>query len=294
MRNLIINKIHNLMRKNKKIFFLTADMGINLVEIFKKDFPNRFLNVGIAEQNLISISAGLANMGFFPVAYTISNFLVHRCFEQIRNDILLHNYPIMLIGTSTGFDNAPLGPTHHMVDDWGSLKSLPGIEIYSPCSNSFGLKKVEEIFKKPRACFFRLSKADFAQIKNSKNFTLLNNKNSKNKSLYVSYGSLGLELIKLNKEMKKDVLLLNKIYPLKDEKNLGKILQNYKNIIIVEDQFPYNGLYSVFCDIKNNFNLSSKIISLSPKNYDFYVGKNPEYYHKKYGLDFNSISKLKV
>ena len=90
MRNLVIKKIHELMKTNKKIFFLTADMGINLVEIFEQDFPKRYLNVGIAEQNLISIAAGLANLGFIPVAYTISNFLVHRCLEQIRNDIVLH------------------------------------------------------------------------------------------------------------------------------------------------------------------------------------------------------------
>lgn len=105
------------MKKNEKIFFLTADMGINLVEKFVKDFPNRYLNVGIAEQNLISISAGLINLGYIPVAYTISNFLIHRCYEQLRNDIVLHNYPIVLLGTSSGYDNAPLGPTHHMIDD---------------------------------------------------------------------------------------------------------------------------------------------------------------------------------
>ena len=76
MRNIVIEKIHSLMKKNDKIFFLTADMGINLVEIFKKDYPKRYLNVGIAEQNLISISAGLANLGYVPVVYTISNFLI--------------------------------------------------------------------------------------------------------------------------------------------------------------------------------------------------------------------------
>ena len=122
MRNAIVNHIYKLMHKNKRIFFLTGDMGINLVEKFEEKFPERFLNVGIAEQNLIGVSAGLYNAGYLPFAYAISNFITQRCLEQIRNDIILHNYPITLIGTSTGFDNATLGPTHHVVDDWGVLK----------------------------------------------------------------------------------------------------------------------------------------------------------------------------
>ena len=76
MRNLVINKIHHLMKKNEKIFFLTAYMGINLVEIFANDYPKRYLNVGIAEQNLISIASGLGNIGYIHVVYTISNFLI--------------------------------------------------------------------------------------------------------------------------------------------------------------------------------------------------------------------------
>ena len=90
MRNAIIDQIHKEMKIDKNIFFLTADMGINLVEKIEIDFPDRFLNVGIAEQNLIGVASGLINLNFKVVVYTISNFLVHRCFEQLRNDISLH------------------------------------------------------------------------------------------------------------------------------------------------------------------------------------------------------------
>ena len=117
------------MEKDENIFFLTADMGINLVEQIQDKFPTRYANVGIAEQNMIGVAAGLANLGYKPFVYTISNFVIHRCLEQIRNDIILHKYPITLMGTSTGYDNAPLGPTHHIIDDWGCLRALPGIDI---------------------------------------------------------------------------------------------------------------------------------------------------------------------
>ena len=100
MRNQIIDQIHNEMKKDEKIFFLTADMGINLVEKIKNDYPDRYLNVGIAEQNLIGVASGLINVGYRVVTYTISNFLVHRCFEQLRNDISLHKKAILMVGTS--------------------------------------------------------------------------------------------------------------------------------------------------------------------------------------------------
>ena len=130
MRAQIIESIFQRMVQDPDVFFLTADMGINLVEKFEEKYPARFLNVGIAEQNLVGVSAGLVNLGYRPFAYTISNFVIHRCFEQIRNEIGIHDYPVTLLGTSTGYDNAPLGPTHHIIDEWGVLKSIPEIDIY--------------------------------------------------------------------------------------------------------------------------------------------------------------------
>jgi transketolase len=158
MRGQIIDAIFQRMATNPDIFFLTADMGINLVEKFAEKYPNRFLNVGIAEQNLVGVSAGLANLGFRPFAYTISNFAVHRCFEQIRNDIGIHDYPLVLLGTSTGYDNAPLGPTHHIIDDWGAIKSIPKIDIYCPSSVTYAAFLVDYLLLAERPAYVRIPK----------------------------------------------------------------------------------------------------------------------------------------
>src|SRR4051812_3739994 len=106
MRAQILDALFERMAQDEEIYFLTADMGINLVEKFGDKYPNRYANVGIAEQNLVGVSAGLCNLGYRPFGYTISNFAVHRCFEQIRNEIGIHHLPITLLGTSTGYDNA--------------------------------------------------------------------------------------------------------------------------------------------------------------------------------------------
>lgn len=292
MRNIVIEKIHSLMKKNDKIFFLTADMGINLVEIFGKDFPKRYLNVGIAEQNLISISAGLANLGYIPVAYTISNFLIHRCYEQLRNDIVLHNYPIILIGTSSGYDNAPLGPTHHIVDDWGHLINFENFEIFSPISNKFAINKIEEVFKKPRPCFFRLAKGDFSDLNVKEDF-YFSRKSKKDKTLFISYGNLSKTLLKLNNQNKKNILLLNKIHPLTDDVTIIQTLKKFRKLIIVEDHFSISGLYSLFCQMKNKYSLKQDILSISPQKYDLKVGRTKEFYLKKNKLDYKSLIKIK-
>ena len=288
MRNEVINKIYDLMKKNKKIFFLTADMGINLVEKIQKDYPKRYLNVGISEQNLISISAGLANLGFIPVAYTVSNFLVHRCFEQIRNDIVIHNYSIILLGTSSGYDNAPLGPTHHIIDDWGHLKNFNKFEIYAPVSCNFAVTKVEEVLNFPRSCYFRLAKGDFNEIKETKNF-YFSKTDSEDFTLFISYGNLTETLLKLKNECSKNIMLLNKIHPIIDNNEIINVIKNFKKLVIVEDHFSISGIYSTFCLIKNKCSLNLEIVNFSPNSYDLKVGKSQEYYLKKNRLDFNSL-----
>ena len=90
MRVIFFDKLIELMRTDSSIFFLTGDTGFHLVEPIFEEFPDRSLNVGVAEQNMIGIASGLVNAGFIPVCYAITNFLIERCFEQIRNDICLH------------------------------------------------------------------------------------------------------------------------------------------------------------------------------------------------------------
>ena len=289
MRSIIVDSILHEMGGNPDIFFLTADMGINLVEKIQEKYTDRFANVGIAEQNLISICAGLSNAGFIPFAYTISNFLIHRCFEQIRNDICLHNYPIVLVGTSTGFDNSTLGPTHHIVDEWGALKAFPGIDIYCPSSVAFSKSLVRKILKNKKPCYVRVPKGsnifpdsedDMYKIEGQAKDTIL-----------ISYGNLlqnCLQVNKINPEI--SVLAINKLHPL-DEKDLYDSLAEYKKIIVVEDHFPLTGLYGSLCEFIAKSNLKISIESLAPVDYQFEVGATPEYFWAKHGMDVSGILK---
>ena len=278
MRNLIIDDIFQQMKIDESIFFMTADMGINLVEKFKDNFPDRFANVSIAEQNLIGIASGLANVGYKPFVYSISNFLIHRCLEQVRNDIIFHKYPITLVGTSTGFDNAPLGPTHHVIDDWGMLKSLPTIDVYCPSTKEYASTLIGRILKQGNPSYIRIPKGDFTEPKSADDIVYIE-KNLKD-TIYISYG--GLSQYVLKQKPNSSHLIFNKLHPI-DKTTVLDILQNYSRAIVVEDHFASTGLYSSLATILVN-EKSPLLNSLSPQQYDFSVGESPAYFHKKFAL----------
>ena len=263
-------------------------MGINLVEKIQNDYPDRFLNVGIAEQNLIGVASGLINSGFKVVAYTISNFLVHRCFEQLRNDISLHKKPIVMIGTSCGFDNAPLGPTHHIIDDWGYVKNLPGFNVYCPSNISYCDNLFSELINLKKSIYLRIPKGGFDNINEKSDFQFLEKKSD---NIFLTYGALVEELYPLYKEHNQSMLVFNKLHPI-DKSKIINILEKYKKVYIVEDHFSSNGLYDSICKLIVNYNVSFKLKSFSPEDYDLKVGTNINYFFKLNNLDLDSFKLL--
>ena len=289
MRGQIIDSIFQRMANNLDVFFLTADMGINLVEKFEEKYPDRFANVGIAEQNLIGVSAGLANLGYRPFAYTISNFAIHRCFEQIRNEIGIHDYPVTLLGTSTGYDNAPLGPTHHIIDEWGALKTIPEIDIYCPSSTAYAATLIDRILKAGRPAYVRIPKGDYKTPDSDDHMVKLAGESDD--TLLVSYGTPAhacLEASKRNPRL--SVLVINRLRPL-DDKALSDALAPHARIFVVEDHFASTGLYGSLCEFVAQHPIRGRLHSLAPRDYTLEVGTSSDYFHRKYGIDPAGILK---
>jgi transketolase len=261
MRNRFIELIHKEMSVNQDIVFLTADMGINLVEKIQQDFPNRYHNVGIAEQNLVGIAAGLAESGFKPFAYTISNFLSIRALEQIRNDIVLHELPVTLVGTSTGFDNGPLGPTHHMLDDWGVLSGMPGLTIHCPASMSSLETMFVESTTSTLPNYIRIPKGPGL----STNLSAIDGK----EFIVLTYGSAASYGIQFALESNADYMVIETLKPL-DVKGVN--FAQYKKITVIEDHFPSIGLYSSVCQFFNENQIPTFIESISPQKFTLLVG----------------------
>lgn len=265
MRERFLNLLFDEMENDDSIFFLTADMGINLVERFEVAYPNRFLNVGIAEQNLIGVAAGLAESGMRPFVYTISNFLVQRCFEQIRNDVALHKLPVTLLGTSTGFDNAALGPTHHMVDDWSSIANLPNFKVFSP----YDIPSVEitwdEVQSRRQPSYVRLPKGKGVEL------SLSNGQSAESRKIVLSYGSAATFAQKYAMEKGFRFVAIHELGRSLFS-SLDKLLQVSSEVIVIEDQFACAGMYSYLCQWKNEGNHLTLVNSIAPLDYQFEVG----------------------
>jgi transketolase len=121
-----------LFARRKDLVFVTGDLGYMALEGIAAAYGERFINAGIAEQNAVSLAAGLARAGYLPWVYSAAVFTVLRPYEQIRNDVCLHELPVKLVGNGAGYEYGIMGATHHALEDVGALRALPNMKIYLP------------------------------------------------------------------------------------------------------------------------------------------------------------------
>lgn len=131
MKTAFFETLYNLASQNPKVQFIKGDTAY--VPDFQNAFPQQYLDVGIAEQNMIGIAAGMAKEGLIPFTYSIVNFATMRCLEQIRNDIAYHDLNVKIVSCGVGFDYSFLGATHHATEDLAIMRAMPNMTIFSPC-----------------------------------------------------------------------------------------------------------------------------------------------------------------
>lgn len=132
MRNAFVRSLHQIARKDERVFMLIADLGIFMFDDFKRDFPTRFVNVGVAEANMMGIAAGLALCQKVPFVYTIAPFVTMRCLEQIRVDVCYQNLNVKIVGIGGGLAYGVQGTTHHAIEDMAIMRALPNMTVISP------------------------------------------------------------------------------------------------------------------------------------------------------------------
>lgn len=132
MRNAFADELTKLGSENPRLVMLSGDIGNRLFDKFRAAHPDRFLNCGVAEANMMGVAAGMAMSGLRPVAYTITPFITTRCLEQIRTDVCYHEAPVIIVAVGAGLAYAGLGPTHHACEDISFLRSIPNMVVICP------------------------------------------------------------------------------------------------------------------------------------------------------------------
>lgn len=139
MRDALLARIHDAMATDPSVFLVTADFGSPVIDAIRRDHADRFVNVGIAEQNLINIAAGLALEGGTVFAYAIAPFITMRCLEQVRVSLCLLSQlramAVTLVGVGAGYSYAVSGPTHQCYEDISIMRSLPALQVLSPADH---------------------------------------------------------------------------------------------------------------------------------------------------------------
>ena len=132
MRTAFIEGLIEIARQDDRVVLMVGDLGYSVIEPFQKEFPDRFFNAGIAEQNMMGMAAGLASEGYRVFAYSIANFPTFRCAEQIRNDVAYHGLPVTIVSVGGGLVYGNLGYSHHALQDYALMRVLPGMQILAP------------------------------------------------------------------------------------------------------------------------------------------------------------------
>lgn len=264
MRNAFAKTLMEVAEKQDNIWLLNADLGYSVLEPFAKKYPDRYLNVGIAEQNMAGIAAGLGMNECIPFLYSIGNFPTLRCFEQIRNDICYHNADVKIVSVGAGFSYGAQGYTHHAIEDLAAMKLLPKIAIFSPCDPVETAAMVRSMAKNKTPTYLRLGRAGedtyhhsvFTDEELLKPHILEDG----NEILIIATGGIIGEAIKARLKLEKEnihiaVASLPILKPL-DREALQNLCKPYKIIITLEEHSILGGLYETL--LPHLYNLPQK------------------------------------
>jgi len=269
MRTAFIQQLINEAQTNEKIFLLVGDLGFSVVEPFATQFPDRYLNVGIAEQNMAGIAAGLAMEGYCVYIYSIGNFPTLRCMEQIRYDICYHDLNVKIVAVGGGYAYGSLGPSHHATEELGMLRTIPNLVVCTPgdpkeakaittfCSNYNG------------PCYLRLGKAGEPLVHMDEDLPpfQLGDILQVVEGAQTAVLSVGATLkyvtdFVTENEIKASVYSFPFIKPI-NKQMLTALLKKYKKIITIEEHQASGGFGSVILEYINDL-IESNDIEIGP------------------------------
>ena len=296
MRFIFVKELIKYAKKNKNVYLITSDLGYRAFEEFKSLFPKRFINVGVAENNMVGISAGLALSGKKVFVYSILPFLVFRSLEQIRNNICHNNLDVTLVGAGGGFSYGPQGISHNTSEDISIIRSLPNINVFNPGSRLETELAFKIIYKNKSPSFIRLGKCpekDF--YKNSIKLKIgdgLIASNGKDITIFTSGNILENVYVAVSKikSLGFSVKLIS--LPIMKPINSKFILANFntKKVLSIEENSSVGGLSSI---------LSSIYVKKQLKNIKFESISLKDTVHKSIGSqkhlrDINMLSSEKI
>jgi transketolase len=297
MRLTFIKTLVDLAQNDPRIVLLTADLGYSAIEPFRDRFPDRFMNVGVAEQNMVGIATGLAESGFMPFVYSIVTFATLRPYEFIRNGPIVHQLPVRIIGVGGGMEYSHNGLTHFGVEDIAVMRTQPGLSVFAPADFRQTETVLRSTWNIAGPIYYRLGKDDRTAVPGLDGAFAPGKAQlirSGEDCLVISMGGISNEAASAVSQLAASGLscahaVLAGINPQPDNSFIS-LLAQYPLIFTVEAHYLSGGLGSLVSELIAEHGLSCRLtrigLSQTPDN----VTGDQAYLYHRYGLSAQAIS----
>jgi transketolase len=301
MRNNFAEALYEEGKKDDKICVVVADISpAGSIQKFRNEFPDRFINCGVAEQSMIGIAAGLALKGFRPFCYTIATFTLYRPFEMVRVDLCYQNLPVTIIGMGAGAIYSTLGGTHHTIEDVAVASALPNMTVIAPCDPSEMREATKWCATKNKGpVYMRLGKVGEPNLTENAidkfEFGKLRYLKKGKEIAVISYGITVKMAIDLSTELEKkgksvSVISCHTIKPL-DKIGIKKVLNEHQSVYVLEEHVPHGGLSSRVKEIASDEQTKAELKSFTLKDEFIHFYGNHQELLEKHELSVKQILK---
>lgn len=285
-------------RKNEKVVGLCADLVESTkMEDFAKEFPKRFFEIGVAEQNLASVASGMAAMGKIPFISSYAMFSPGRNWEQIRTTICYNDVPVKIAGSHAGISVGPDGGTHQAIEDLALMRVIPNMVVISPCDAIEAKKATLLAVENGRPTYIRLAReatplitTEETPFEIGKAYKVYESKNKKSVAI-IATGALVFNAIRVAKKCEEEgigvvVVNLPTIKPL-DKETILSVAKEYQSVVTVEEHQIAGGMGSAVSEfLVQNFPVPMEFIGV---NDVFGQSGKPQQLIEHYGMGENSI-----
>jgi transketolase len=299
MRDTFARALHAVAQTDPKTFIVVSDISpAASMAPFRDQFPDHFINVGVAEQSMIGICAGLAQRGCTPFAYTIGTFTLYRPFEQVRDDLCYQNLPVTLVGIGGGVSYANLGSTHHTLEDIALMSALPNMSIIAPCDPFETEAATWACAKHDGPVYLRLGRAGEPDLTSKAaepfEFGKLRMIKPGKDVCILSYGpimTMALEAAQAIEQQNGCSVGVASVHTLKplDQVGISKILESYESVVVLEEHSLRGGLAAQVKEMAWDRGAKCKLHTFSLKDEFLHIYTSQQDLWRAHGLSTEKI-----
>jgi transketolase len=296
VRRAFIHTLCDLAACDERIVLLTGDLGYMAMEPFRERFPARFINVGVAEQNMLGLATGMAEAGLRPYVYSIATFVSLRALEFIRNGPVFHRLPVRIVGMGMGFDYGHAGPTHHALEDIAIMRTLPGLTVIVPADSVHAANAIRETAALPGPVYYSLAKDDRLSVPGFDGHFRpgqLDIVRQGSDVAIVAMGSISAEAVSAAQDLaahgiQAAVALVSSFHP-DPYQGTAEFLRDFSVVITVEAQAISGGLAAFAAGVIASEGLACRLRALAIRTSPDGTSGSQRDRWRKYGLDRAAI-----